>query len=154
MPIIHDPKGVPGRRTTIYPAALSSGFEGRTKRPLTDLLGLTQFGVKLTTIEPGSQSSHRHWHEVEDEMIYMLEGELTLITNAGETVLKPGMAAGFPKGEENGHHLVNKSAAPATYLEIGTRSPYANATYPDVDLRAEKRDGIFRFFKKSGEAYE
>jgi uncharacterized cupin superfamily protein len=84
----------------------------------------------------------------------MLDGELVLVTDGGERVLRPGMAAGFPAGEANGHHLVNRSAAPATYLEIGTRSPDEDATYPDVDLRGEKRDGRYRFFRKSGEPYE
>jgi uncharacterized cupin superfamily protein len=154
MPVIDDPMQLPGRRGTLYPARFAQGFEGRTKRALTDALGLTQFGVNLTTLEPGAMSSLRHWHAKEDECVYVLEGELVLVTDDGERVLKPGMAAGFPAGEANGHHLVNRSAAPATYLEIGTRSKDEDATYPDVDLRAEKRDGVFRFFRKSGEPYE
>jgi uncharacterized cupin superfamily protein len=155
MHVIDDPSALPGRRGTLYPARFAQGFEGRIKRALTDALGLTQFGVNLTTLEPGAMSSLRHWHMKEDEFIYILEGELALITDDGERVLKPGMAAGFPfpAGKANGHHLVNRSAAPATYLEIGTRSNDEDATYPDVDLRAEKRDGQFRFFKKSGEPY-
>jgi len=153
MPIIDDPMQIPGRRGTIYPAPFAQGFEGRVKRALTEALGLTQFGVNVTTLEPGAQSSHRHWHAREDECVYLLSGELVLVTDEGERVLKPGMAAGFPAGEANGHHLVNRSAAPATYLEIGTRADDEDATYSDVDLRGEKRDGQFRFFKKSGEPY-
>jgi uncharacterized cupin superfamily protein len=153
MPIIDDPSSLPARRTSIYPAPFDAGFEGRIKRALTERLGLTQFGVNLTTLEPGAMSSQRHWHANEDECVYVLEGELVLVTDDGERVLKPGMAAGFPAGEANGHHLVNRSSAPATYLEIGTRSPDEDATYPDIDLRAEKRDGKFRFFRKSGEPY-
>ena len=143
-----------GRRTTIYPAPFAAGLEGRIKRALTEALGLTQFGVNLTTLEPGAMSALRHWHAKEDECVYLLEGELVLITDEGECVLKPGMAAGFPAGDANGHHLINRSTQPATYLEIGTRSQDEDATYPDVDLRAEKRDGRYRFVRKSGEPYE
>jgi uncharacterized cupin superfamily protein len=149
LPIIDDPYEVPGRRGTIYPAPYAQGFEGRIKRALTERLGLTQFGVNLTTLEPGAMSSQRHWHAREDEFVYVLEGELVLITDEGERILKPGMAAGFPAGEANGHHLVNRSGAPATYLEIGTRCKEEDATYSDIDLRGEKLDGKFRFFRKS-----
>ena len=154
MSVIHDPMRVPGRRSTIYPKPFDEGFDKRIKRALTDLLGLTQFGVNLTTLEPGGKSAHRHWHENEDEFIYMLAGELTLVTKDGEQTLRPSMAVGFPAGDKNGHQLINKSSAPATYLEIGTRSKSDDITYPDIDLKAEKRGGRFRFFKKSGEPYE
>jgi len=153
MTVIRDPPKVDGRRGTIYPAQFAQGFEGRIKRALGDAGGLTQFGVNLTTLEPGAMSAQRHWHAREDEFIYVLDGELTLITDAGEEVLGPGMAACFPAGEPNGHHLVNKSGKPATYLEIGTRSADEDAEYPDIDLRAEKRGGKFRFLHKSGEPY-
>jgi uncharacterized cupin superfamily protein len=153
MPVIDDPSALPGRRGTIYPAPYDNGFDGRFKRALTEALGLTQFGVNLTTLEPGAMSSQWHWHVKEDEFVYVLDGELTLVTDAGERVLTAGMAAGFPAGEANGHHLINRSAAAATYLEIGTRSKEEHATYSDIDLRGERRDGKFRFFKKSGEPY-
>lgn len=153
MPIIRDPKAIEGRRGTIYPKEYAAGFEKRVKRALTGPMGLTQFGVNLTTLEPGAMSAHRHWHRAEDEAIYVLEGEITLIDDSGETLLTPGMAAGFPAGEANGHHLVNKSAKPATYLEIGTRAESEDATYPDIDLRAEKRGSTFRFFHKDGTPY-
>ncbi len=153
MPVVQDPMQLPGRRTTIYPKPLDEGFEGRTKRALTDPLGLTQFGINLTTLEPGAQSSHRHYHMAEDEMIYMVSGEVVLVTDDGEQVLKASMAAGFPAGQKNGHHLVNRSAAPATYLEIGTRSPNEDVTYSDVDLRGEKRAFAYQFFKKNGGRY-
>ena len=154
MPVVHDPMRLSGRRGTGYPKPLDEGFEGRIKRALTERLGLTQFGVNLTTLEPGAKSSHRHWHAKEDEFIYILSGELVLVTMEGEQVLRVAMAAGFPAGDKNGHHLVNRSNAPATYLEIGTRSPDEDATYPDVDLKAEKRDGVLRFFHKDGTLYE
>lgn len=153
MPVIDDPLSLPGRRSTIYPKPLDAGFEGRIKRALTDALGLTQFGVNLTTLEPGAMSSLRHWHEKEDECVYILSGEATLVTDEGEKILMPGMAAGFPAGERNGHHLVNKGTEAVTYLEIGTRSADEDATYPDVDLRAQRRGGQFRFFRKNGEPY-
>lgn len=153
MPVVTDPFAVEGKRGTIYPKEMADGFEKRLKRALTGSLGLTQFGVNVTTLEPGAQSSHRHWHRLEDEFIYVLEGELALITNAGETILKPGMAAGFPANDGDGHHLVNRSAKDAHYLEIGSRNKDEDATYPDVDLRGEKRDGVFRFFHKDGRPY-
>ncbi len=153
MPVIRDPKAIEGRRGTIYPKSFADGFEKRVKRALTSPMGLTQFGVNLTTLEPGAMSAHRHWHRAEDEAIYVLEGEITLIDDSGETLLTPGMAAGFPAGEANGHHLVNKSAKPATYLEIGTRAKEEDATYPDLDLKGEMRNGVFRFFHKDGTPY-
>ena len=154
MPVIPDPMRLPGRRGTIYPKPLDEGFEGRLKRALTEHLGLTQFGVNLTTLEPGAKSSHRHWHVKEDEFVYVLDGELVLVTNGGEQVLMPSMAAGFPAGDANGHHLINRSAKPATYLEIGSRSLDEDASYPDVNLRGEKRAGRFRFFHKDGTPYD
>ncbi len=151
MAVIRDPSKVEGRRGTIYPAEFAKGFEGRIKRALGNAGGLTQFGVNLTTLEPGAPSAHRHWHAKEDEFIYVLEGELTLVTDAGEEVLRPGMAATFPAGEANGHMLVNRTSTPAAYLEVGTRSPDEDAEYPDIDLRLQKRNGKVVFMRKSGE---
>jgi uncharacterized cupin superfamily protein len=153
MAVIHDPLKVEGRRGTIYPAEFAKGFEGRIKRALGNAGGLTQFGVNLTTLEPGAMSAHRHWHAREDEFIYVLEGELALVTNAGEEVLTPGMAATFPAAEANGHQLINKGTQPATYLEVGTRSPDEDAQYPDIDLRLTKRAGKVVFMHKSGKPY-
>lgn len=154
MPIIDDLSKLPERRSTIYPKPLAAGLDGRVKRAMTDALGLTQFGVNLTTLEPGARSALRHWHAKEDECVYVLSGELTLVLDDGEHMLTAGMAAGFPAGEANGHHLINRSASPATYLEIGTRSADEVATYPDDDLIAKKEGGIYRFFHKNGAAYE
>jgi len=153
MAVIREPSKLEGRRGTIYPAELATGFEGRVKRALGNAGGLTQFGVNLTTLEPGAMSAHRHWHAHEDEFIYVLDGELTLITDTGEELLGPGMAACFPAGEPNGHHLINKSAHPASYLEVGTRSADEDAEYPDIDLRLKKRGGKVVFMHKSGEPY-
>lgn len=154
MAIIHDPMRVPARTTTIYPDPFKAGMEGRLKRALTDRLGLKQFGVNLTTLQPGAKSALRHWHAGEDEFIYMLEGELVLVDMHGETTIRTSMAVGFPAGDKNGHQLINRSQRPATYLEIGTRAKDDDIVYPDDDLVAEKRGGRIRFLHKSGEPYE
>ena len=107
---------------------------GREKRALGNVFDLTQFGVNLTTLAPGTWSAHRHWHDNEDEFVFVVEGEITLIDDAGEHLLKPGMCAGFKAGVANGHHLVNKTKTPVTYLEIGTRAPREQAHYSDVDM--------------------
>lgn len=154
MPIIHDPMRVPARSGTIYPDPFKEGFAGRIKRALTDRLGLTQFGVNLTTLEPGARSSLRHWHAREDEFIYLLEGELSLVTIDGEQTIRVSQAVGFPAGDRNGHCLINRGTSRATYLEIGTRSRDDDITYPDDDLVCEKREGSHRFLRKDGTAYE
>lgn len=154
MHVIKDTDALESRGGTIYPAALAAGFDRRIKRFMTDAMGLKQFGMNMTTIEPGAQSSHRHWHAKEDECIFMLEGEAWLITDEGETLLSAGTAAGFPAGEPIGHHLVNRSEKPATYLEIGTRSAEESVFYSEVDLKMEKSaGGAYRMLHKSGEPY-
>jgi len=95
----------------------------------------------------------RHWHEAEDEFVYVLEGEITLIDDGGTTVLQPGDAAGFKAGVANGHHLVNRSQRDAVYLEVGTRAKRERAHYSDVDLVYDRDESGFRFSRKSGEAY-
>jgi len=109
----------------------------------------------LVKLEPGSSSALRHWHFRQDEFIYVLEGELTLITDAGAEVLKPGMAAGFPAGEANGHHLVNRTSTVAVYLEVGDRTPNDEVIYPDDDLITKASpDGKSRIFAhKDGTLY-
>ncbi|MGH6855291.1 MAG: cupin domain-containing protein [Aestuariivirga sp.] len=144
---------VQSRAGTNYPAAVAAAVAGREKRVLGDPFGLDQFGVNLTTLAPGSASSHRHWHEREDEFIYMLDGEIVLVDDAGEHRLTAGMCAGFKAGVANGHCLRNLSKAPATYLEIGTRSPEENSHYSDVDLQGRKSGGKWSFTKKDGTAY-
>ena len=128
MAKVIDPNAVEAKGGTIYPEVHAKAVDGRVKRKLTELLGLTQFGVNVTTLAPGSASSQRHWHVAEDEFCYVLEGEITLVTDDGEQVLKPGMAMGFPANDGNGHQLVNRTAKAATYLEIGTRSPVDHVT--------------------------
>ncbi len=153
MAVIRNPTAVEGRRGTIYPTQFKDGLDGRIKRALGDAGGLSQFGVNLTTLEPGAKSAHRHWHTREDEFIYILDGELTLVTEAGAEQLGAGMAATFPAGEPDGHQLINRGSQPATYLEIGTRTMDEDVVYSDIDMRMQKRDGKTAFLHKSGEPY-
>ena len=111
-------------------------------RPEGDAAALTQFGVNLLTLRPGAWSSQRHWHTAEDEFIYVLAGEVVLVTEGGEELLGPGDCAGFPAGVSDGHHLQNRSAREAVVLEVGSRRIAEDETfYPDIDLRALKGDG-------------
>ena len=119
-----------------------------------DAAGLQNFGVNLVRLAPGSSSALRHWHTRQDELIYVLEGEVTLIANSGDQVLKPGRAAGFPAGDANGHHLVNRTNSDVVYLEIGARTEGDSANYPDDDLIAKASDKGWIFTHKNGEIYE
>ena len=148
-----DPEELAVRRGSSYPEAFREPCRTRTKRVLGDALGLNNFGVNLVTLPPGAWSAQRHWHSHEDEFVYVVAGELTLITDGGEQVLGAGQAAGFPAGKADGHHLVNKGRAPATYLEIGDRNAEDVCTYPDIDLHlAPTPDGRV-FTDKKGEPY-
>ena len=120
---------------------------------LGNVFDLTQFGVNLTTLAPGSWSAHRHWHENEDEFVFVVEGEITLIDDAGEHLLKPGMCAGFKAGVANGHHLVNNTKTPVTYLEFGTRAPREQAHYSDVDMLYVRDGKTITVTRKSGEPF-
>jgi uncharacterized cupin superfamily protein len=141
------------RTTSIYPDQFKSVCAGREKAALGNLAGLTQFGVNLTRLKPGAASALRHWHDNEDEFVYVLEGEITLIEDQGETLLHVGEAAGFKAGVPNGHHLINKSDRDAVYLEMGTRAERDRAHYPDNDLAYTKEGKGFTFTHKSGERY-
>jgi len=152
-PVALAARDLPTRTTTIYPAAMAKPLEGRKKAALGNAFGLDQFGVNLTTLAPGAWSSHRHWHEAEDEFIYVLDGEITLINDEGRHVLTPGMCAGFKAGAANAHHLVNESAAPASYLEVGTRAAAETAHYPDVDMASGKANGQWWITRKDGSAF-
>jgi uncharacterized cupin superfamily protein len=148
------PQDVPDSVGSNYPEEFKSLVAGRFKKRLGNAAGLKNFGVNLTTLQPGSWSSLRHWHKTQDEFIYILQGEVTLITNEGEQILKPGMAAGFPAGEENGHHLVNRSDELVVYLEVGDRTPGDEGSYPDADLSAKsKPDGGWIITHKDGTPY-
>ena len=142
-------------RKSIYPEIFASRVGGRIKRPLGDLFGLTIFGVNLTTLKPGAMSALRHAHTKQDEFVYIIEGYPTLVTDRGETALKPGMCAGFKAGTGDGHHLVNRTKADVVYLEIGDRTAGDSASYPDDDLVTIKSpDGTSRVFvHKDGTPY-
>jgi uncharacterized cupin superfamily protein len=148
-----DVKAAPVRTGSIYPDPWREATRGREKAALGDLAGLTRVGVNLTRLRPGAASSLRHWHETEDELVYVLEGEITLIEDGGATLLRAGDAAGFKAGAANGHQLVNRSAADALYLEIGTRAARERVHYSDVDLILERDEHGPRFFRRSGEPY-
>jgi uncharacterized cupin superfamily protein len=139
---------------TGYPPPFDRVVGGRERKRLGNAAGLDQFGVNLTTLKPGAASALRHWHEQEDEFVYILEGEVVLIEDAGETVLGPGDAAGFKANTPNGHHLVNKSGRDVVYLEIGTRSKHERAHYSDVDMMVVRDDKGARYTHKSGEPYK
>ncbi len=139
--------------TTGYPEPFRQAVAGRSRRRLGNAGALDQFGVNLTTLEPGAWSSQRHWHAAEDEFVYVLEGELVLCEDAGETVLKAGEAAAWKANAPNGHCLVNRGERDAVYLEIGTRSKRDQVVYPDIDMRAEKDDTGTHFLHRSGEPY-
>jgi uncharacterized cupin superfamily protein len=138
---------------TTYPEPFRSAVAGRSRQRVGSAAGLKNFGVNLTTLAPGSQSALRHWHSAQDEFIYVISGELVLITDEGEQLLAPGDMAGFAAGQANGHHLVNRSAELATYLEVGDRTTPDRAEYPDVDLVAVPAVEGHRFEHKDGRAY-
>ena len=119
-----------------YPPPFDQPCRARERKRLGDAAGLTQFGVNLLRLVPGAWSSQRHWHTAGDELVYVLSGEVTLVTDAGDETLRAGDAAGFKAGDANGHCLQNRSAADAVVLEIGTRVPADGAYYPDIDLVA------------------
>ncbi|MFZ1775313.1 MAG: cupin domain-containing protein [Rhizobiaceae bacterium] len=148
-----DLSSVPEKGGTGYPPQYAAITAGRFRKRLGDAGGLTQFGVNLCRIEPGSGSSLRHWHHNEDEFVFMLEGEAVLIEDEGETVLRPGDAATFKAGVANGHTLVNRGAADAVFLEVGARLADEIAEYPGIDLRAEKSAGVMRFTHKDGSPF-
>ncbi|MBD1998097.1 cupin domain-containing protein [Leptolyngbya sp. FACHB-541] len=152
--MIIDPKNVPIRQGSNYPDLFKPRVSGRLKQRLGDAVGLTNFGVNQVTLQPGGQSALRHWHTKQDEFIYVLSGELTLITDVGEQILTAGMAAGFPAGEANGHHLVNRSEQVAVYLEVGDRTPDDQGVYPDDDLVAKHGDQGWVFTRKDGSVFE
>ena len=142
---------VEARIGTGYPTPYDEPCLLRERKALGNAVGLTQFGVNLTVLPPGCWSSQRHWHEQEDEMIYVLEGEVTLITDQGEQLLQAGSVAGFPAGCPNGHHLVNKGEEPVKLLEMGTRAQNETAHYSEIDLMAKGGGGQYRFLRKNGE---
>jgi len=142
MPKI-DIKSVPERKGSGYPAPFHLKAGERVRQALGDAGGLSDFGVNLLGLPPGAWSSQRHWHSAEDEFVWVLSGEVTLVTDEGEQVLRAGDCATFAKNQPNGHHLINKSAAMATVLEVGTRSAVDICEYPDIDMRIDARVGHY-----------
>ena len=144
----------PRAKQTGYPADMAQMVAGRLKRPLGDLFGLTNFGVNLTRLAPGACSALRHAHAKQDEFVYLLEGEAVLITDSGETLLTPGMCAGFKAGTGDAHHLVNRTKKDVVFLEVGDRSAGDSVSYPDNDVVAVfGPDGKWKYTRKDGTPY-
>lgn len=142
-------KGIEGSR---YPAPFDEPCNARVRQVLGDAAGLTQFGVNLCRLSPGAWSSQRHWHTAEDEFVYVLEGTVTLVSDSGEEILRPGDCVGFKAGASDGHHLQNRSDRDALFLEIGTRREREDQTfYPDIDLHAP--EGAVGYTHKDGTKY-
>ena len=150
MPKI-DLSAVPVRKGSGYPAPFDQPCAERTRQRLGDAGGLTDFGVNLMTLPPGGWSSQRHWHSHEDELGSVLEGELTLVEEGGETLLKAGDCATFARNSGNGHHMINRSSVAARYLEVGSRNPDDVITCSDIDMMSPSSDG--RFLHRDGTPY-
>jgi len=138
---------------TGYPSPFNKAVIGRERKRLGNAFGLDQFGVNLCRLKPSAASSQRHWHANEDEFVFVLEGEVVLCEDGGETILKPGDAAAWKAGVPNGHCLVNRSDRDAVVLEVGTRAVAERATYPDIDMLAERDESGRRYLHKNGEPY-
>jgi uncharacterized cupin superfamily protein len=149
MPVL-DLTKLPRRTGSIYPAPYAQMMAGRSSLRLGEAGGLTQFGVNLVTLEPGALSSLRHWHLHEDEFVMVTAGECVLVQDAGETLMRAGDCATFPANTPDGHHFINRSDAPATFLVVGSKAPREVATYSDVDFVAHLEAGRARFTYKDG----
>ena len=152
MPKRIDPRDLPAHLGTFYPPPYDEPCRARERRRLGDAAGLTQFGVNLLRLKPGVWSSQRHWHTEQDEFVYVLEGEVVLVTDDGEEILNAGDCAGFKAGDKNGHHLQNRSNADALLLEIGTRTPNDSGEYSDIDM-AFQTGGTAMYIHKDGTPY-
>ena len=139
---------------TLYPPLYDEPCRARERTRLGDPAGLTQFGVNLLRLPPGAWSSQRHWHTGEDEFVYVLAGEVVLVTDAGEETLRAGDAAGFPANDLDGHCLQNRSGADATVLEIGTRMKGSVAYYPDIDMVAPAGGKPAAYTHRDGTPYD
>lgn len=144
---------IPIQTRSNYPAPFQALVAGRQKQRLGNAAGLTNFGVNWVTLAPGSASALRHWHQQQDEFVYIVAGQVVLVSEGAETVMTAGMMAAFPAGEANGHHLVNRSSEPAVYLEIGDRTPDDQVHYPDEDLVAQATETGWRFCHRDGQPY-
>jgi uncharacterized cupin superfamily protein len=145
-----DPMSLEPRTGSGYPEPYRSRCLPREKRQLGNALGLTKIGINQTILPPGKESSMRHWHTHEEEFVYVLSGEVVLVTDAGEQTLPAGTCAGFPLGTRDGHQLVNRGSVPAVYLEISNRDVEDRAHYPDVDLMYHGAGAAVMFTRKDG----
>jgi uncharacterized cupin superfamily protein len=149
-----DPADVPESNLTAYPAPFRDDNSRRWNRRLGDHAGLTNFGVNLTRIVPGGQSSARHAHARQDEFVWVLSGEVVLETDAGRQTLRAGMCAGFPAGTGDAHRFLNRSERDALILVVGDRTPFEEISYPDIDLHGQAgADGQLRFTRKDGTSH-
>ena len=140
----------PTNRTT-YPMPFAAEMGRRHFRRLGPVSGLTDIGVSHVLLEPGGISSQRHWHEGTDEFVVILEGEAVLVEEDGETVLRAGDCAAFPKDRPNGHHLVNRGESSCSFLAIDSRAREGDCHYPDVDLHWDNSGQ--RYTRKDGTPY-
>jgi uncharacterized cupin superfamily protein len=155
MPIIKigDLPVVKGSDSVGYPAPYDKNCDLYEAAEMGNAVGLTQFGVGLEKLLPGGMSSQRHWHENEDEFLYMLSGEVVLVEDDGEHPLKEGDAVGWKAGSANAHHLINRSDNPAYYIIVGTRAENDTVHYPDIDLHYTRKDGVRSVTHKDGTPY-
>ncbi len=151
MPKI-DIHSLPVKTGSSYPGKYASTMDGRSQVAVGNAGGITQFGANIVILAPGALSSLRHWHAEQDELLLVMSGELTLIDDEGETILKTGDVASFPAGDANGHHLVNKSDAEGRFFVVGTRTPTETGWYSDLDMKVTVSDGKFHFTRKDGSA--
>jgi len=150
MPKRINPATIPTKVGTGYPAPHDEPCKHRERKRLGDAANLTQFGVNLLRLPPGAWSSQRHWHTSEDEFVFVVAGEVVLVTDEGEEVLRAGECAGFKANEPNGHHLQNRSQHDALLLEVGARSERDGVTYSDIDMALDE-DG--RYTHRDGRPY-
>jgi uncharacterized cupin superfamily protein len=152
MPKRIDLEAVPVHRGSAYPAPFDLPCATRARQRLGEAAGLTDFGVNLMRLQPGGWSSQRHWHSAEDEFVFIVEGEVVLVTDSGEEILRAGDSAGFKAGVKDGHHLQNRSQRDAVILEIGSRKPDDEGEYSDIDMRFTRRSDS-AFSRKNGTPY-
>jgi uncharacterized cupin superfamily protein len=148
-----DVAALPAITGTLYPPPFDEPCRARERKRLADAAGLTQYGVNLVRLAPGAWSSQRHWHTEQDEFIYIVSGEVTLVTDAGAEILRAGDCAGFKAGDEDGHHLQNRSNADVTFLEMGTRPPGDGAFYSDIDMKVSADDPPATYTHRDGTPY-
>lgn len=149
-----DPFGLPGKQGTGYPPPFDEPISGREKRALGVPFNLTNLGINMITLPAGAMSSQRHWHTKQDEFVYMVDGELVLVTDAGEQVMSPGMVVGFAAGVINGHHLVNRSERKASFIVVSDKTPDDEGGYSDIDMLFVRKDGQDIYVHKDGTPYD